>query len=450
MPQPSSLDLETTSLQASSRVMSLDVYRGLIMVSLLYAGFGLSETANLHLQQAGSTQAAAVLAVNDPSEQVAKVSGDWWWQIIRYQFSHCEWVGCTYWDLVQPAFMFMVGTAMAYSLLKRKAVGDSYNSLLAHTLRRSVILILMGIFLKSNWSHTTNWSFMNVLTQMGLAYPFLFLLWGKSFQTQVIVATVVLIATWLLYATYSHSGIDFEAGAPEVGVSAAWAQENLKGVGAAWQKNANVGQAIDLWLLNQFPRPERFAYNSGGYQTLNFLPSLVGMLFGLMAGELLRSKRPQKEKLRILILSGIAGIVLGQLLHSTGICPVVKRICTPSFILFSSGWCSIILGVLYGLVDMLKIRFWTFPFTVVGRNSIAAYWMHMLLGAWIARSLTTHFGAGVFHLQLTWGDHCWRLFGESSDSTLALYEPFIREMLVGTMMWGICWWMYRQKLFIRI
>ena len=210
MPQPSSLDLETTSLQASSRVMSLDVYRGLIMVSLLYAGFGLSETANLHLQQAGSTQAAAVLAVNDPSEQVAKVSSDWWWQIIRYQFSHCEWVGCTYWDLVQPAFMFMVGTAMAYSLLKRKAVGDSYNSLLAHTLRRSVILILMGIFLKSNWSHTTNWSFMNVLTQMGLAYPFLFLLWGKSFQTQGNGLVHDVVLTCKFHETWHRYECDFE------------------------------------------------------------------------------------------------------------------------------------------------------------------------------------------------------------------------------------------------
>src|SRR5437016_917703 len=111
------------------RLLSLDAYRGLIMVTLAFSGFGLEATAKRH---------------------IAEDKAPSFWEAVRYQFSHAEWVGCGYWDLIQPSFMFMVGVAAAYSFGKRRGSGQSELRLFLHTLLRSLILVFLGIFLISN------------------------------------------------------------------------------------------------------------------------------------------------------------------------------------------------------------------------------------------------------------------------------------------------------------
>ncbi len=240
---------------------------------------------------------------------------------------------------------------------------------LCHAISRSIVLIVLGIFLTVSSSGGTNISFMNVLTQIGLGYTFLFLFWGRSFGVQAIGAVAILVGTWLLYVLYPAPTIDVATGAPEVGIAAAWSQEHLQGIATAWQKNANVGHAFDVWFLNLFPRSKPFEFNNGGYQTINFIPSLATMLFGLMAGGLLRTERSHVSKIFILIAGGILGIAAGYALHWAGICPLVKRIWTPSWALFSTGWCCLILATLFTAIDAIGLRGWTFPITVVGNQS---------------------------------------------------------------------------------
>ena len=395
---------------ASPRLLSLDAYRGLIMVTLAFNGFGLAATARNHLQA-------------DPT------SG--FWREVYHQFEHAEWVGCGYWDLIQPSFMFMVGVSMAYSYVNRQREGQSWVRMFGHACWRAVVLMLLGIFLTSNGSRATGWQFMNVLTQMGLGYAFLFLLWGRSLRTHAITAAALLLGTWALYATYSGAGLDPAKGAPAAGVPAAWAQEQLTGVGTAWHKNANVGHAIDTWFLNLFPRREPFVFNTGGYQTINFIPSLATMLFGLMVGELLRSNRDARRKLLVLVVAGVVGLVAGLILSWLGV-PLVKRIWTPSWALFSTGWCLLILATLYAIIDLHGWRAWSFPLVVVGMNSIAIYSMGMLLKPWTAKTLQTHLGENAF-----------KLLGPAN-------APAVQATLVGLMFWLVCWWMYRRKIFLRI
>jgi heparan-alpha-glucosaminide N-acetyltransferase len=393
------------------RLLSLDAYRGLIMVTLAFTGFGLADTAKRHID--------------------AGIAPDFW-SAVHYQFDHAQWVGCGYWDLIQPSFMFMVGVAAAYSYARRRNSGQSETRLFLHVLLRSLVLVLLGIFLISNGRRSPEWSLMNVLTQIGLGYPFLYLLCGKSFRTQAVVAAGILAGTWLLYVTYPYAGIDLQKGAPEFKMTAEWAQENLAGLAPAWHKNANVGHAIDLWLLNLLPQKEPFTYNAGGYQTINFIPSLATMLFGLMCGELLRSSRARSTKVLWLFLAGIAGLILGQVLNLTGVCPLVKRIWTPSWAIFSTGWCCLILGSLYAIIDVLEYKGWAWPLVVVGVNSIAIYCMGMLLRRWASRTLMTYFGEDIF---LRFGP---------------LWEPMMQWTLVGLVFWLMCFWMYRQKIFVRI
>lgn len=401
--------LQRPAEAAGRRLLSLDAYRGLIMISLAYVGFGLAKTAKEHLKL-------------EPDSA--------FWQEMHHQFEHAEWVGCGYWDLIQPSFMFMVGVSMAYSYAKRRELGDSFGRMLGHAVLRSLVLIFLGIFLSSNGQSSTAWTFMNVLSQIGLGYTFLFLLWGRSPRVQAVAAAALLAGTWLAYQAGAGSGIS--SGLEEVGVSAQWAQDHLTGLSPVWHKNANVGHRIDLWLLNLLPRKEPFLFSSGGYQTINFIPSLATMLFGLMCGELLRSALPANRKLLILILAGALGLAAGQLFAASGLCPLVKRIWTPSWTLYSTGWCCLILASLYGVIDVLGWRRWTFPLVVVGMNSIAIYCMSQTLKPWTARTLQTHLGKEIFLLA-----------GEP-------YRWTVEAVLVGTMFWLVCYWLYRQKIFIRI
>jgi predicted acyltransferase len=405
------------------RLVSLDAYRGLIMISLAFNGFGIAATAMNHLR-----------AGEEPDL----------WRAVHYQFEHVEWTGCGYWDMIQPSFMFMVGVAMAFSYAKRRQLGHSYPRMLLHAVWRSVALVFLGIFLISNNAAHTEWSLMNVLTQIGLGYTFLFLLWGRSLRTQAVAAAAILVGTWLLYVLYPGAGIEIPEGTDAwpagrewaqqyaTGISSKWASEHLAGINPAWHKNANVGHAIDGWLLNLLPQTEQFRYNRGGYQTINFIPSLATMLFGLMCGELLRSSASARRKLAILLLAGIAGLALGQLLDVTGVCPIVKRIWTPAWALFSTGWCCLILGTFYAVVDVLEFRRWTFPLVVVGANSIAIYCMSMTLKGWTAGAYRTHFGPDVF-----------RFLGP-------LNEPFVQATLVGLVFWLVCLWLYRNRVYVRI
>jgi predicted acyltransferase len=395
----------------TERLKSLDAYRGLIMVTLAFGGFGLAGTADLQLK-------------TNPDSQ--------FWATVQHQFVHAQWAGCRCWDMIQPSFMFMVGISMAYSYAKRKRIGHSYIRMLSHAAWRSVVLVFLGIFLSSNGQRSINWTFANVLCQIGLGYSFLFLLWRRSFRTQAIAAAAILIGTWLLYVIYPGTGLDAATGDPSVGVSAEWAQEHLPGVGKSWHKNANAGHAVDLWLLNQFPSEEPFDFNRGGYPTINFIPAIATMLFGLMCGELLRLERSGRGKVKILLIAGLCGLALGQLLHLSGICPIIKRIWTPSWALFSTGWCCLILATLYGIVDVLKFHRWAFPLTVVGVNSIAMYCMSHELKPWVGSTLSMLLGQDIFGM-----------FGTG-------YEPMVRSTIIGLAFWLICFWLYRHKMFIRV
>lgn len=395
------------------RLYSLDAYRGLIMVTLAFVGFGLADTAKNHLR-------------DNPDSKL--------WRNVQYQFSHVEWTGCSYWDLIQPSFMFMVGVSMAYSYTKRKRLGHSYARMLGHAVWRSIALILLSIFLMSIHAKQTNWTFMNVLAQIGLGYTFLFLMWGRSSKLQALAAVLILAGTAAAYETYPHAGIDLEYGAPEVGVSREWAQEHLAGIREPWHKNANVGHKVDVMVLNKFPG-ETFEYNKGGYQTINFIPSIATMIFGLMCGGLLRSDRKPSRKLWILWMAGLAGLAIGQLLDQTGLCPSIKRIWTPAWAIFSTGWCCLILATLYLFVDVFRLRWLAFPLIVVGMNSILIYCMSMTLKPWTARQLETHFGKEIFtlhgHVPIVW-------------------EPTVQATLVGLVFWLVCYFLYRRKIFLAI
>jgi len=177
------------------RLHSLDIYRGLIMISLAFGGFGLLQTSR-NLQDADAT---TIIGQGEYATEIR-------WDVVEQQFSHVQWAGYGFWDMIQPSFMFMVGVSMAFSYAKRKRRGDNYAELLFHAFTRSVVLVFLGIFLISNGA-STNWSLMNVLTQIGLGYTFLFLFWKRGFLIQSVGVVVLLLVTFSAYRFASNVGV---------------------------------------------------------------------------------------------------------------------------------------------------------------------------------------------------------------------------------------------------
>jgi len=354
--------------------------------------------------------------------------GNWFWRILAFHQTHAEWAGCSLHDTIQPGFSFLVGVALPYSIASRLAKGATFGRMFGHTLWRALLLIALGIFLRSLQSPQTNFTFEDTLTQIGLGYTFLFLLGFRSPRWQWTALAVILVGYWLAWALYPVPGAGFNWQA--VGVPADWAH-HYTGFAAHWNKNSNLGQAFDLWFLNLFPRPKPFVYNEGGYLTLSFIPTLGTMILGLVAGRWLRAAAPRIPMKRLLI-AGAIGIAAGLLLHVTGICPVVKRIWTPSWTLFSGGVCFLFVAGFSWVIDVKSYKKWAFPLVVIGMNSIAAYLIAHLFEDFIVDS---------FHINL--GQHVFQIFGTA-------LEPLTQGAVVLLTYWLILWWMYRRKLFLKI
>jgi predicted acyltransferase len=387
------------------RLASLDAFRGFTML------FMASEIARL----------PDALHEAYPGDGLAFVAAE--------LLEHREWVGVTPWDLIQPSFMFMVGVALPFSLAARRARGDGFRRLFGHAVVRSLILILLGIFLRSQGRPQTYFTFEDVLTQIGLGYPILFALAWASVRTQAAAAAAIVVGYWALFALYPlpPPGFDWRS----VGVPPDWPY-HLSGFAAHWSKNFNPAHDADVWFLNLFPRESPFRFNGGGYLTLNFVPSLATMILGLLTGGLLRTSGRQASTAWRLAAWGTAGIAAGLLLHAAGVCPLVKRIWTPSWAIFSAGWAALFMAGWFAAVDL---RGWTriaFPCVVVGVNSIAMYVIVHVADRYTMAALHTHLGVAPF-----------AVLGPS-------FVPVLTGLVALAIFWLILFWMYRRRIFIRI
>jgi heparan-alpha-glucosaminide N-acetyltransferase len=387
----------------SARNVAVDAYRGFVMLLMM-----------------GEVLRLAAVAKALP--------GNWFWAFLGYNQSHVEWAGCSLHDMIQPSFSFLVGVALPYSIASRLRKGASFGPMFVHALWRSLLLAALGIFLRSMESPITNFTFEDTLTQIGCGYPLLFLLGFRSPRWQWGAFGAILFGYWLAWALYPAPGPHFNY--PAVGVPANW-PHNFTGFASHWNKNSNLGLAFDQWFLNLFPRTRPFVANEGGYLTLSFIPTLGTMILGSIAGRWLRSAAPSIP-MKKLIVAGCIGVAAGLLLHFTGICPVVKRIWTPAWTLFSGGVCFLFLAGFSWIIDVKKHRRWAYPLIVVGMNSIAAYLIAHLCEGFVSSSLRIHLGTKPF-----------LIFGSA-------FEPLLFGAAMLAIYWLMLWWMFRRKIFLRI
>jgi predicted acyltransferase len=413
---------------AHQRLLSIDAYRGLVMLLMM------AEVLRLKDVQAKLIEGTTARRIFD---------------FLAFHQSHVAWAGCSLHDLIQPSFSFLVGVALPFSLAARLAKGQSFRWMTWHAAWRALVLTGLGIFLRSIGKSQTNFTFEDTLTQIGLGYLPLFLLGFFRPRWQVLALVVVLLGYWGLFAAYPLPPANFDYA--EVNADT---NDNYTGFAAHWNKNSNAAWAFDRWFLNLFPRESTFEFNRGGYTTLSFIPTLGTMILGSLCGGILRRAETDNQAalanlpyggpiatskaILWMLAAGLLCAVIAVAIDRFGLCPIVKRIWTPTWTLYSGGWCFGLMAAFYFLVDVPR---WSqrslpgilvFPLVVVGANSIAAYMLAHLIEHFTVNAIHTHLGADIF-----------RVLGEA-------YVPLIEGLLVLFIYWLILLWMYQRKLFLKL
>jgi predicted acyltransferase len=405
------------------RITSIDAYRGLVMFLMVAAGMALY---NIPKHEQFDE------AMSGKPEWVRTV-----WETIAFHTNHVKWGGCSLHDMIQPSFSFLVGVALPFSLASRQARGQGFGWTLLHAAFRALLLILLGVFLRSTHANQTNFTFEDTLSQIGLGYVFLFLLGHLRPVWHWVAVGVLLVGYWALFALWPLPPEGFDP--TSVGVKPDWDQ-NYVGFFAHWNINTNPAAAFDRWFLNLFGREKEFVGNGGGYATLSFIPTLATMVLGLIAGTWMKAGLAKKVLWLRLFLAGVLLTAAGLGAEAAGLCPIVKPIWTPAWTLYSGGICFLFLLAFTLLFDNgSPLRVLAFPLVVIGANSIFIYCAYHLTNGWVKDTLKIHLALP----EKTWHFKTYEVFGP-------VYATAVRGAIVILIFWLVLLWMYRKRIFVKI
>jgi len=318
------------------------------------------------------------------------------------QLSHHEWHGLHFWDLIQPFFMFIVGVAIPFAVANRLKKGDSIRTITQHAIKRSCLLLFLGWALYFADAGKLVFRFQNVLAQLSVTYLVAFLIRNKSFRFQLIFTLTILLLIDLAYRFFPVEGFNHP-----------------------WVNFENLG----AWFNNKIEGVDK----ASEWATLNFVSTTAHTVWGVLCGKLLMSDKPAEKKIRYLIIAGVSALFIGYTLDGLNVTPIIKKIATSSFVFASGGWAILVLCFCYWLIDVRK-KFISGSkmFIIVGMNSIFIYLFFSIGGAGLIRRCAAPFS----NLLFSWG-------GE-------YMVEIITSLGIWAAMWYMCYWLYKNKLFVKI
>lgn len=315
------------------------------------------------------------------------------------QFHHHPWNGLRFWDLIQPYFMFIVGVAIPYSYSNRLRRGFTKTQISRHAFQRAFLLLFLGWALYCIDPGKIVFRFQNVLAQLAVTYIVAFLLMHKPARTQIIISLLLLALTELIYRGF-------------------W----VEGFNHPFTPNENFGTWLDLQYGG--------ADLNGHWVSFNAIPTTAHTIWGVLAGQLLMGKKTANQKLKVLLIAGLIGVVAGYALNP--VTPIIKRISTTTFVLASGGWTFLTLAFSYWLIDMRKKQQWSLFFRVVGLNPLFIYLFAHVGGADLLNSIVHPFSFLLFEWMGT------------------LVANILTSAIVLFLLWYICHWLNKKKIYIRI
>jgi predicted acyltransferase len=323
-------------------------------------------------------------------------------QFLATQLSHHEWHGLHFWDLIQPFFMFIVGVSIPFAVANRLKKGDSDRSITLHALKRSFLLLFLGWALYCIEPGRIVWRFQDVLAQLSVTYLAAFLIRNKSFSFQLVFTIVILLLMDLAYRffpveNFNHPWINFE----NLG---AWVNNKIEGVDKASE-----------------------------WASLNAVATTAHTVWGVLCGKLIMSKKSPAKKIQTMLVAGLAGLIIGYSLDFLNVTPIIKKIATSSFVLVSGGWAILVLCLFYWLIDVKQLfATGSNMFKIVGMNSIFIYLFFELGGSILLSKIFIPFTNALF------------------SGTGPLTVEIMTSLFVWASLWYICYWLYKNKLFIKV
>ena len=273
-----------------------------------------------------------------------------WTRFLARQVEHNAWAGFTFYDLVFPLFLFIIGAVMPFSLLKKAESGESRKRLHLHVLKRSAILVLLGLvaggLLKFDFA---NMRWTGVLQRIGVCYLLVSLLvLNTKKRTQGFVFAAVLVLYWAALALIPVPGHGAGRMTPE----------------------GSLHSYVDQKVL-----PGRISaefYGPGDSLGVLSTPAAASsLLLGVFAGYWLKSGRGGRKKALGLAAGGLVSLAVGGLWSLTF--PIIKHIWTSTYVLWAGGWCLLLLALFYWVIDVRGRSKWAFFFVVIGVNAILVY-----------------------------------------------------------------------------
>jgi len=323
-------------------------------------------------------------------------------KFINKQLQHAVWEGFTFEDIIMPLFLFICGVAMPYSFTKRIEHGDSKLKLYRHVIIRVLILWVLGMIKQGN------------LLQFDLSTLRLYSNTLQAIAAGYLIATILLIEFKLLWQIVLTAGL-------LIGYWLLMTFINVPGHGAGvLTEQGNLAIYLDKLILGRFEDGTSYSW------ILSSLGFGATTMIGVFAGKWLRSNRKDLTKAVVLLAAGGVSIVLGLLWSP--VFPIIKHIWTSSFVLYSGGFCLLLMGLFYLIIDVWQFRKWTYVFVVIGANAIFAYMSNTFIPfGWISGCFV---GGLVKHLG-NW---------DTLVHTTATFAVF----------WLLLRYMYRKKTFIKI
>jgi predicted acyltransferase len=318
------------------------------------------------------------------------------------QLSHHEWHGLHSWDLVQPFFMFIVGVAIPFAVANRLKKGDSTKTITRHAVKRSLLLLFFGWALYFVGAGKLVFQFQCVLAQLSVTYIVAFLIRNKSFRFQLIFTLTILLLIDLAYRFFPVEGFNHP-----------------------WVNFENLG----AWFNNKIEGVDK----ASEWATLNFVSTTAHTVWGVLCGKLLMSDKPAEKKIHLLLITGVSALLIGYSLDGLNITPIIKKIATSSFVFASGGWAILALCFSYFLIDVMKkFRSGSRMFIIVGMNSIFIYLFFSIGGAGLIHRIVAPFS----NLLFSWG----------GEKTVAI----ITSLGIWAALWYLCYWLYKNKVFVKI
>ena len=329
-----------------------------------------------------------------------------WWS--SSHLDHVEWHGFAFFDMIFPLFLFIAGISFPFSLEKNRQKGITKKALYIRIIRRGLILVLLGLIcnglLKFDFS---NLRYASVLGRIGLAWMFAALIFvnAKTTISKIIWCAGLLIFYWLLLALVP---------APDYPGAARFSMEG------------NFTSYFDRMFLPG--KLYKGIHDPEGF--LGTIPAISTALLGMLTGYFTMIRKEglsEMKKTGYMAVAGVALIVVGLLWDL--VFPINKNLWSSSFVCFVGGLSLLLFCLFYFIIDVRGYQKWAFPFVVIGLNSITIFMAPKIINF---KYTTDFFFGGI----VGWFSKDW--------------ASFVFSTVYFVVCWAFLYFLYRQKIFLKV